>query len=84
MNWNPKDNGWTEAGDKLSKTFSFPNFRDAMSWMMKVSYIFDKMDHHPEWTNEYNKVHVSLTTHSAGKKITEKDLKAAELIDKTL
>jgi 4a-hydroxytetrahydrobiopterin dehydratase len=66
-------NNWIEEENKLTKTFKFKTFGDAMAWMVKASYMIEKMDHHPEWTNIYNKVMVTLTTHDAGNKITEKD-----------
>ncbi len=73
--------GWTETGQSLQKTFSFKTFGEAMSWMIKASYIVEKMDHHPEWTNSYNKVTVSLSTHSAGNKVTDKDRELAKALD---
>jgi len=75
-------NNWTEKENKLQKTFTFKTFRDAMAWMIKASYIIDGMDHHPEWTNVYNTVRVSLSTHSAGNIVTDKDRKLAEEMDK--
>jgi 4a-hydroxytetrahydrobiopterin dehydratase len=49
--------------------------------MVKASFVIEKIDHHPEWSNIYNKVHVTLTTHDAGNTITEKDRKLAEILD---
>lgn len=72
---------WTEKDNKLQKTFTFRNFRDAIAWMVKASYVIDKMDHHPEWTNIYNRVEIKLCTHDAGDKITEKDHKLADALD---
>ena len=72
---------WTEENNKLTKTFIFKNFGDAMAWMVKASYVIEKMGHHPEWTNIYNKVYVSLCTHDAGNKITELDKKLAAQLD---
>ncbi len=74
-------NSWTEENNKLSKTFTFKTFGDAMAWMVKASYHIEKLDHHPEWTNVYNKVHVSLTTHDAGNTVTDKDKQLANLLD---
>ena len=72
---------WKEENHKLSKTFSFKTFGEAMAWMVKASFEIEKINHHPEWTNVYNKVHVSLTTHDAGNTITEKDKQLAEILD---
>jgi 4a-hydroxytetrahydrobiopterin dehydratase len=49
--------------------------------MVKASFEIEKLNHHPEWSNVYNKVHVSLTTHDAGNTITEKDKQLAEILD---
>lgn len=72
---------WKEENNKLSKTFSFKTFGEAMAWMVKASYEIEKLNHHPEWSNVYNKVHVNLTTHDAGNTITEKDQQLAEILD---
>ena len=72
---------WKEENNKLSKTFSFKTFGEAMAWMVKASYEIEKLNHHPEWSNVYNKVHVNLTTHDAGNTITEKDKQLAEILD---
>lgn len=72
---------WKEENNKLTKTFSFKNFGEAMAWMVKASFEIEKINHHPEWTNVYNKVHVSLTTHDKGNTITEKDKQLAEILD---
>jgi 4a-hydroxytetrahydrobiopterin dehydratase len=74
-------NSWIEKEQKLTKTFIFKDFGEALSWMIKASYRIEKLDHHPEWTNIYNKVHVSLTTHDAGNTITEKDMQLAAILD---
>ena len=72
---------WKEENNKLTKTFSFKTFGEAMAWMVKASYEIEKINHHPEWSNVYNKVHVNLTTHDAGNTITEKDKQLAEILD---
>ncbi|MES2727148.1 MAG: 4a-hydroxytetrahydrobiopterin dehydratase [Bacteroidota bacterium] len=74
-------NSWIEENNKLSKTFTFKTFGDAMAWMVKASYHIEKMDHHPEWSNVYNKVHVNLSTHDAGNTVTDKDKQLAALLD---
>ncbi len=74
--------GWALADDGLSmrKTFRFANFRDAMAFMVRVSYDAEVADHHPEWFNVYNRVEVTLTTHDAGG-LTGKDLALAECME---
>jgi 4a-hydroxytetrahydrobiopterin dehydratase len=72
---------WEEKDNSLQKTFSFKNFSEAFGWMTKVALAAEKMDHHPEWTNVYNKVHVKLYTHDSGNKITERDRKLAAKMD---
>jgi len=73
---------WNEDSGKLVKTFVFRNFIEAFAFMTKVALVAEKMDHHPEWTNVYNKVSISLTTHDAGNTVTEKDKALSVAIDK--
>jgi len=75
------DASWIEQNDRLEKTFKFSTFRDAMGFMLRVSYECDHMDHHPTWKNTYNQVWVSLNTHDAGDKVTEKDHALAKVMD---
>jgi 4a-hydroxytetrahydrobiopterin dehydratase len=72
---------WKEENNKLTQTFKFKNFVDAFGFMSKVALIAEKMNHHPEWRNVYNKVEITLTTHDEGNTITEKDRKLAKVID---
>ena len=72
---------WKEENNKLQRTFTFKNFVEAFSFMTKVALIAEKMDHHPLWTNVYNKIEIWLNTHDAGDVVTEKDKKLAEKID---
>lgn len=72
---------WIEENNTMRKTFLFTDFEAAMEFMQKASPLISTLDHHPDWSNCYNKVHVSLTTHDAGKKITEKDHALAKLLD---
>ena len=73
---------WQEKDNQLVKTFVFEDFTEAFAFMTRVAFIAEKMDHHPEWSNVYNKVQISLCTHDAGSKITDKDRKMAAEIDK--
>ncbi len=73
---------WTEQDNKLQRDFRFKNFSEAFAFMTRVALIAEKMDHHPEWSNVYDRVHIALSTHSAGDVITDKDRKLAEAIDR--
>ncbi|MCO5249100.1 MAG: 4a-hydroxytetrahydrobiopterin dehydratase [Chitinophagales bacterium] len=72
---------WQEKDNKLTKTFEFKDFTEAFVFMTRVAFIAEKADHHPEWSNVYNKVKIELCTHDAGSKITDKDRKMAAEID---
>ena len=72
---------WIEKDNKLTKTFEFENFTQAFGFMCKVAIEAEKMNHHPNWSNVWNKVSFELTTHDAGNTVTEKDRKLAEIID---
>ena len=75
--------GWSEAdgGKKLSKRFEFRNFREAFGFMTGVALMAEKLDHHPEWSNVYKTVDITLTTHSAGG-LSELDGKLADEIER--
>jgi 4a-hydroxytetrahydrobiopterin dehydratase len=75
---------WQETNNKLYKSFQFKDFSEAFSFMTRVALQAEKMDHHPTWTNTYNKVEIWLNTHDAGDVVTDKDRKLAEKIDKLL
>ena len=72
---------WKEEDNKLKKSFTFKDFREAFAFMTTVSETVNKLDHHPFWTNTYNKVNFELNTHDAGDVVTEKDKQLAEAID---
>lgn len=72
---------WTEKDNALVKTFVFPTFEKAIAWMNEASKVISKLNHHPEWTNIYNRVIVKLTTHDCGNTITDKDRELAEALD---
>lgn len=71
---------WKHESDALTHTFEFGSFKEAMSFMVRVGFEAESLDHHPEWTNVYNKVFVRLTTHDAGNKVSDKDVKLAKRI----
>ena len=73
---------WKEENNKLSRTFTFKNFIEAFGFMTRVALVAEKMNHHPEWSNVYNKVEIHLTSHDAGDIVTDKDKKLAAEIDK--
>lgn len=72
--------GWEYQNDFLIRHFVFKNFIDAFGFMSKVALLAEKMDHHPDWSNVYNRVVVKLKTHDADG-ITEKDFKLASFIN---
>jgi 4a-hydroxytetrahydrobiopterin dehydratase len=72
---------WKEENNTLKKSFQFKNFVEAFSFMTKVALAAEKMDHHPFWTNAYNKVSIELSTHDAGDVVTDKDRQLAKVID---
>ena len=72
---------WVYADNAIKKSFKFKNFSQAWAFMSRVALAAEKMDHHPDWSNGYNKVDVSLSTHDAGG-VTEKDIKLATSIEK--
>jgi 4a-hydroxytetrahydrobiopterin dehydratase len=75
---------WQEENHQLIKTFTFTNFIEAFGFMTKVAFLAEKMQHHPAWTNVYNKLIIRLSTHDAGNTVTDKDHKLAEAIDKLI
>ena len=77
------DQGWELAGDRdaITKTYKFPNFTSAFGFMTMAALQAEKMNHHPEWFNVYNRVEVTLSTHDADG-LTELDVKLAQKMDK--
>lgn len=73
--------GWAIEVDAITKTFTFGSFREAMSFMVRVAFEAETRDHHPDWSNVYNKVVVRLSTHDAGGKVTLKDVELAQAIE---
>jgi 4a-hydroxytetrahydrobiopterin dehydratase len=74
--------GWSEVKgrDAILKTFTFRDFNAAFGFMMRVALMAEKMDHHPEWSNVYRTVEVTLSTHDAGG-LTEKDVTLAQFMN---
>lgn len=74
--------GWALANNSITKTFAFVSFREALSFMVRVGFEAEALNHHPEWTNVYNRVEVKLNTHDAGGKVTAKDVELARRVQK--
>ncbi len=72
---------WINENNALHKTYTFADFETAMHFMQLAAKSISIQNHHPEWTNVYNKVSVKLTTHDAGNTITEKDEMLALALD---
>lgn len=75
--------GWSydEAASAITKTFRFEDFSQAWAFMSRVALVAERMDHHPEWFNVYNRVDVKMTTHDAGG-VTMLDIEMATTMDK--
>ncbi len=72
--------GWTRVGDGIERAYRFADFTRAFAWMTRAALLAEKADHHPEWSNVYNKVDVRLTTHDAAG-ITARDVALATALD---
>jgi 4a-hydroxytetrahydrobiopterin dehydratase len=75
---------WREENNKLYRAFTFKDFDEAFAFMTKVAAIAERLNHHPTWTNTYNKLEIWLNTHDAGDIVTDKDREMAATIDKLL
>jgi len=73
---------WEERDNALHGVFTFEDFIQAFGFMSQVAILAEKQNHHPEWSNVYNKVQIKLTTHDAGNVVTDKDRQLAEAIGK--
>ena len=78
-----KNPSWSIVDKCIKKEYTFENFIDAFGFMSKVALLSEKMDHHPDWQNTYNKVIIKLTSHDIGG-ITTNDIRLAEHIDKLI
>jgi 4a-hydroxytetrahydrobiopterin dehydratase len=72
---------WKEEHHKLKRSFEFKDFVEAFTFMTKVAFAAEKMGHHPNWSNSYNKIEIELFTHDANDQVTEKDHKLSKAID---
>ena len=75
--------GWSEvkSRDAITRRFTFRDFNEAFGFMARAALVAEKLDHHPEWFNVYNKVEVTLATHDAGG-VTERYVKLAQAMDR--
>lgn len=72
--------GWSVVNEKLHKEFEFATFNQAFGFMTRAAMEIEKMNHHPEWFNVYNRITVELTTHDAGG-ITKNDINLAKILN---
>jgi 4a-hydroxytetrahydrobiopterin dehydratase len=75
---------WTEEDGALRRCFTFANFSEAFAFMTRVALLAEKQNHHPEWSNVWNRVDITLTTHDAGNTVTDKDRELAAAIERLL
>lgn len=73
--------GWTLDDNQLKKSFEFKDFRAAIGFIVRLAFEAEEMNHHPAVTNVYNRVDIALTTHYAGDRVTEKDVRLARAIE---
>ncbi len=76
--------GWEEGSEGLVRNFRFKDFSEAFAFMTRVALLAETQGHHPEWSNVYNKVRITLRTHDAGGQVTAKDRALAKAIDALL
>ncbi len=73
--------GWKFQRSALVKAYTFGSFREAMSFMVRVAFEAEALNHHPDWSNVYNRVAIRLNTHDAGGRVTAKDVALARRIE---
>ena len=78
------DDAWEERDGALRRHFEFADFSAAFAFMTRVALLAEKRNHHPEWSNVWNKVDITLSTHDAGGVVTDKDRDLAAAIDKLI
>jgi 4a-hydroxytetrahydrobiopterin dehydratase len=72
---------WEEVDGRLTREFAFADFSEAFAFMTRVAFLAEQHSHHPDWSNSYNRVRISLTTHDNGNVVTDFDRKMATAID---
>jgi 4a-hydroxytetrahydrobiopterin dehydratase len=75
---------WTEYEGRLEREFVFADFSEAFGFMTRVALLAEQAGHHPDWSNSWNRVRISLTTHDAGSVVTQKDRDLALAIDRII
>lgn len=78
----PLHDAWDRSPERLCRTFTFATFSEAFAFMTRVALAAERHDHHPDWSNSYNRVTIELTSHDAGRTVTERDLRLAATIDR--
>ncbi len=73
--------GWTQQDGKLRRELVFADFNEAWGFMSRVALLAEKADHHPDWSNAWNKVTIALTSHDAGSTVTDRDVRLAASIN---
>jgi 4a-hydroxytetrahydrobiopterin dehydratase len=76
--------GWAEVDDRLRRELTFKDFSEAFGFMSRVALLAEKANHHPNWSNVWNRVTIELTSHDAGNTVTDRDRKLAEAINALL
>ena len=77
-------NGWSHTKDMLNRDFTFADFSAAFGFMTRVAMLAEQANHHPNWSNVYNSVSISLTSHDEGNLVTDKDIELAKQINRLL
>ncbi len=72
---------WQRTGEALTRSYTFSDFAQAMAFMNDAAVEIERLNHHPEWTNVYNRLDVRLTTHDAGDRVTAADVELAKTLD---
>lgn len=75
---------WVERDGGLHREFVFADFSEAFAFMTRVAMLAEAADHHPDWSNSWNRVRISLTTHDQGSTVTDRDRRLADAIDRLL
>ena len=75
--------GWEFDDNAIHTAFEFENFKETFTIMTRIAFEAERLEHHPDWANVYNKLHISLSTHDAGG-VTDKDFEFASIIDQLI
>jgi 4a-hydroxytetrahydrobiopterin dehydratase len=76
--------GWEEVDDRLRRELTFADFSEAFAFMTRVALLAEQRNHHPNWSNVWNRVEIELTSHDAGNTVTDRDRDLAEAINRLL